>query len=627
MTLRRLLIVVLAATLALGGCTHYRTQGLYLIDYDNNRAKYKYNVEITADDGTKIRFTVYQPAMRREARAPLIIHAHGFALTRMKHRVGLYGSYLLAGEAAIEAWDRGYFVISYDQRGHGASGGKIRLLDKDKEVADVSRIIDWAEANLALARRGGDPLVGMIGESYGGGVQLLASVQDKRIDALVPITTWYDLEDALLPNGVAKSDWLMFLGGVGYLFNPFHMDSSVTGPMTREVLFDKPQPALRARLRQNSLASHCSGDEMPHADALIIHGFRDSMFPMNQGLAIRDCFRRSGRDARLIAIEHGHLAPTAQLSPGLPVWYAPDTVSCGGRVLDFRDVVVSWYDAKLRGKTGKLSMVPSFCFIGDETNDATGEPPPSDTFTVPATPIGSGVSGLFEWAARPLQSFGNSFVADRTPDDWMNVKEGGLRPARIPLLRAAAPLWIAGTPTASIDITDTDRDDATVFLRLAAWKPGAGNYRVLSQQVTPVRGAGHHEIPLNAVRAKVMPDEIVGLLVQGYSNQFRLTGSGFGTDATVGGTISLPLAGGKPVTREEGYVQLEEKRRAAEEAKARAEAQAAERARRKAAGLPEEEPAAETVPAEGTQPPVGGERPMPTDEGERSQEYRFPFQD
>jgi ABC-2 type transport system ATP-binding protein len=594
-------LLVLVAALGLAGCTQYNKGAVYAYDRDNNRGKFKFPAELIAEDGTKIRFTVFQPAMPMKSRRPLIIHAHGFALTRMEGRIGLYGSFLLSGQAAIEAWDRGYYVISLDQRGHGASGGKIAMIDPEKEARDISLLIDWADKHLYLSRQDGDPRVGMIGESYGGAVQLMASVKDPRIDAIVPITTWYDLNDALLPNGVAKSDWLMFLGGIGYLINPFHMDGSITKPMLREVLFDEPQEALRERLKRSSLSSYCSGEEMPHADALIIHGFRDTVFPINQGLAMRDCFQRAGRDVRLIAIEHGHLAPTAQLSPGLPVWYAPKAASCDDRVLDFRDVVVAWFDAKLRDKTAHLNMVPSFCLTGDRNIDEAGTPPALTAFDVPATPIGTGSSGLFEWIARPAQALGNLIIEQRTPDNWMDKrKAGGLRPARIPLLRVSAATWIAGVPTASIDITETDRADATVFLRLAAWKPGHGSYRVLSQQVTPVRGAGHHDIALSGVRAKLEPDEILGLLVQGYSNQYRLTGSGFGTDATVGGTVSLPLGPGGWLNVAQGREALAEKRRLQAEAKARAE----EEARVKADATPAtptpatENPAAETPTAE-----------------------------
>jgi ABC-2 type transport system ATP-binding protein len=82
-----------------------------------------------------------------------------------------------------------------------------------------------------------------------------------------------------------------------------------------------------------------------------------------------------------------------------------------------------------------------------------------------------------------------------------------------------------------------------VFLRLAVWRPGAGSYRVLNDQVTPVRcpGSEPFEVELAAVRARLAAGEVLGLLVEGYSNQFRISGSGLGVDASIAGRIGLPL--------------------------------------------------------------------------------------
>ena len=72
----------------------------------------------------------------------------------------------------------------------------------------------------------GDPRVGMIGGSYGGQIQYAVAMQDKRVDALIPIITWNDLSYSLAPNntdlahgvtyrtpGVAKREWVdLFFG-------------------------------------------------------------------------------------------------------------------------------------------------------------------------------------------------------------------------------------------------------------------------------------------------------------------------------------------------------------------------------------------------------------------------------
>jgi ABC-2 type transport system ATP-binding protein len=564
----------LAAALALfaAGCQPYHRVAPQATDYRDNLVPYHYQAELVAPDGVKVRFTVFQPFVKRRGSAPLIIHAHGFALDRMESTVDFYRT-LQAGKAAMEAWRSGYFVISVDQRGHGGTGGKVALMDMDAEIADISRVIDWAMKNLPVSTIDNDPLVGMVGESYGGAVQLLASVRDPRIDAIIPMTTWYDLEQALLPNGVPKSSWITFLGMAGYGRNPSHMDGDISAGVFREI-FDNPQPELRARLRNSSLAGHCDGEEMPHADALIIQGFRDVLFPVNQGLAMRDCFARAGRDVRFVAIEHGHLQPTAQLSPGKPIWFMENPLACDGKRIEFRDMAVAWFDAKLRQRPKRADMVPRFCLTGDTEIDMVGTPPAAVEFAFDSAAIGTGSSGLVEWLARPLESSVNLLRGNDLPEDWYARDDGGLRPARIPLLVADSSTWVVGEPRVSLELTDVDREDATVFVRLARWTPGKGNYRVLSQQVTPVRGAGRHDIALNAVRVRLEPGEVLGLLVQGYSSQFRLTGSGFGTDATVRGTIALPVQGTRWVSAQQAAVAHAERIAAAEAAQAAAEAAA-----------------------------------------------------
>ena len=72
----------------------------------------------------------------------------------------------------------------------------------------------------------GDPRVGIAGDSYGGGIALLAAAYDHRIDAVVAQSTWNNLATALFPDaaaggspadGVFKRQWasLLFTAGAG----------------------------------------------------------------------------------------------------------------------------------------------------------------------------------------------------------------------------------------------------------------------------------------------------------------------------------------------------------------------------------------------------------------------------
>ncbi|MGJ8687615.1 MAG: alpha/beta hydrolase, partial [Spongiibacteraceae bacterium] len=155
---------------------------------------------LTAADGEDVAFTVYVPENPRGESAPLLIHSHGFGLSRAKNLespnpIDAFITNDTSAEVARQAWlEEGYYVISFDQRGFGDSSGKIGLMNPDIDCRNVSQIIDWAEQNLPnLASENNDPRIGAIGLSYGGGFQTVCASVDKRFDALVPLATWSHL--------------------------------------------------------------------------------------------------------------------------------------------------------------------------------------------------------------------------------------------------------------------------------------------------------------------------------------------------------------------------------------------------------------------------------------------------
>ena len=138
-------------------------------------------------------------------RRPAVLLAHGFGGSKDDVRA----------QAEKLARD-GYAVLTWSARGFGASTGQIGLNDPDHEVKDVSRLIDW------LARRPevqldepGDPRVGMTGASYGGAISLLAAGHDHGSTRSPREMTYWNLADALFPDGVFKKLWagdLLHLG-------------------------------------------------------------------------------------------------------------------------------------------------------------------------------------------------------------------------------------------------------------------------------------------------------------------------------------------------------------------------------------------------------------------------------
>ena len=100
----------------------------------------------------------------------------------------------------------GYNVITWDPRGEYVSGGILELDSPFYEGRDVSAMVNWATSVTNPARSqvktdpSGDPLIGMAGGSYGGGIQLTAASTDPRIDAIVPQIAWNSLVSSLYPN-------------------------------------------------------------------------------------------------------------------------------------------------------------------------------------------------------------------------------------------------------------------------------------------------------------------------------------------------------------------------------------------------------------------------------------------
>ncbi|WP_331452559.1 alpha/beta fold hydrolase [Streptomyces sp. SS162] len=130
-------------------------------------------------------------------RRPAVLLGHGFGGSKDDVRA----------QAERLARD-GYAVLTWTARGFGRSGGRIGLNDPAHEVKDVQRLIDWlAKRPEVRLDKAGDPRVGVTGASYGGAVSLLAAGYDPRVDAIAPQITYWNLADALFPDGVFKKLW------------------------------------------------------------------------------------------------------------------------------------------------------------------------------------------------------------------------------------------------------------------------------------------------------------------------------------------------------------------------------------------------------------------------------------
>lgn len=293
-------------------------------------------------DGAEIAGTVFLPG--GSGRHPVVLATHGWGGDRSS--VAGYGEFFAK---------HGYVVVTWDQRGFGESDGEVDV-SGPKESRDVSALLDFllgenpaSEPRITSRVRapGGDPPVGMIGASYGGGIQLNASAIDDRIDALVPIIPWHDLRFSLAPDDVPKLGWTTLLQAVG-----------VTG--ARGLTSGDGQPdqgdlerGVNTRLHE-FYAKAAAFNEMPAeaesyfavrstvskareitADALVIQGWPDTLFVPNEGQRIVRDLNENGRDneAKLVVYNGGHTL-----------------VGNGGtKAFSLTETALQWFDARLTG--------------------------------------------------------------------------------------------------------------------------------------------------------------------------------------------------------------------------------------------------------------------------------------
>ncbi|WP_152362357.1 alpha/beta fold hydrolase [Microlunatus speluncae] len=226
---------------------------------------------------------------------PAIVLSHGFN-----------GSKADSAESARRLAGGGYTVITYTARGFGDSGGLIHLDHPDFEVADLTKIIDFATTLPEVIKNGTDPVIGLAGVSYGGASTLFGGT-DPRVDAIAPAFTWNSLPQALFPQyatggtqespgevdpveaaGVFKARWaaLFFLDTRNPESPDQQPDQSLCGRFALDLCrayletarTGRPNPAL-VDLLDRSSPSHVL--DRISAPTLIIAGENDSLFPLD----------------------------------------------------------------------------------------------------------------------------------------------------------------------------------------------------------------------------------------------------------------------------------------------------------------------------------------------------------
>ena len=137
--------------------------------------------------------TLYVPDNARPRKPqPAILMTHGFGLTKDSTEVLTTARFFAA---------HGYVVLTYTSSGFGNSGGCVTLQSADYDVKSARQLVDQVlepRRDVRHDRKG--VVVGTIGGSYGGGIQLPLAAADRRIRTSIVGRTWDDLGYSLDPN-------------------------------------------------------------------------------------------------------------------------------------------------------------------------------------------------------------------------------------------------------------------------------------------------------------------------------------------------------------------------------------------------------------------------------------------
>lgn len=168
----------------------------------------------------------------------------------------------------------GFVVVSYTPRGWWASGGEIDTAGP-KDMADLSRVIDWTVANTAT-----DPArIGAAGVSYGAGISLLGSAFDRRIRAVAMLSGWTDLVYSLYSDQTRHRQSAGLLELAARLLGEIGPD---LGGKLADFKADRDVAEVMAWARVRSPATYLDAINANRPAVLIANSWGDSFFPPNQ---------------------------------------------------------------------------------------------------------------------------------------------------------------------------------------------------------------------------------------------------------------------------------------------------------------------------------------------------------
>lgn len=329
-----------------------------------------YTVKVTSFDGAQISMN-YFPASGLQAgdEAPTIFSGAGLS------SAGDTNPYSGGATGVGTFRDAGYNVVTWDSRGEHDSGGILQLDNPFFEGRDMSALIDYVAKQPGTQLDGAnDPRMGMVGVSYGGGIQWVTAGTDNRVDAIVPTISWNSLNSSLYPNGAFKTSYAALLL-LSLVTSGANINNQLYGGIFTGALLGTLTPEQQALLAGSGPTALVNKITAP---TLIVQGTVDVLFPLQQAIDNATILDANGVPVKMVWFCGGH--GNCETPPG-------DSTEM------VESATMSWLDTYVKHKGEDLDDgLPRFQWIDQNGDHYTSDLLPSDPqFTgTPVTASGSG---------------------------------------------------------------------------------------------------------------------------------------------------------------------------------------------------------------------------------------------
>ena len=405
--------------------------------------------DLTSFDGTTIRIHWFPDPRGPSGRwHPTVLMGPGWGSSGDTDTspAGIQGALSIA-----QLWRGGFNVLTWDPRGFGHSGGQAEVDSPNDEGRDVSAMLNWVaqQAGVQLDRPG-VPRVGMVGESYGGGVQFAAAERDCRIDAIAPTIAWHSLGTSLDKNQTPKTGWGNILARVS---STAHLDPEITTADNEMDTTGTIDARAVSFFDSRGPAQFLSRVRVP---TLILQGTVDDLFTLDEGIENYQALHRHRTTVSMAWFCGGH---------GV-------CLTDPGSALEVGPLSVAWMEHYV-ADDASVHVLKGFAFVDQDGTSyaAPGYPLP------PGPPIVANGSGTLALQAAggsgPPVVAANAEAANIVDSVALPVTPGPAKSAlniTVPITRAAV---LVGPPTLSMTYSGTVA-------------PGTRPTRVFAQLVDPV---------------------------------------------------------------------------------------------------------------------------------------------